>query len=307
MDYYEWAKQHINQLYEQIQPIKNDNLKTSPGNIWSVKKLLFLDYYIGSFVKIIRSPKFNFKNWYYVDPFCGSGLITFEKELKGEKFPGSPMIAALRAAKFPFSDYFLSDIDKESIEALKNRLVTNKTNTGNHNYAPKIASFESVVTQIEKLKQWGNAFLIFIDPTGYKETRWDLMEKLFEIQTADIIFTFMTYSIALNRSKADSNEETANSLDEFFGNNRWINCQTGDELLAEYIKRIESKGKKTFVIPVNMKGESKLYDLIFATRSTGGSNVAASASKIMDAVSTELIRSSFQVVTKKRTEITDFF
>lgn len=272
-----------------------------------MKKLLFLDYYIGSFVKIIRSPRFNFKNWYYVDPFCGSGLITFEKELKGEKFPGSPMIAALRAAQFPFSDYFLSDIDKESIDALKSRLVSNKVNTGNHNYAPRIASFESVVAQIEKLKQWGNAFLIFIDPTGYKETRWDLMEKLFEIQTADIIFTFMTYSIALNRSKADSNEETANSLDEFFGDNRWINCQTGDELLAEYIKRIESKGKKTFVIPVNMKGESKMYDLIFATRSTWGSNVAASASEIMDAVSTELIRSSFQVVTKKRTEITDFF
>jgi three-Cys-motif partner protein len=307
MDHYMWAKQHIRQLYQEIQPIKSDSLKTSPGNIWSVKKLLFLDYYIGSFVKIIRSPKYNFKSWYYVDPFCGSGLIAFEKELKNERFPGSPMIAALRAGQYPFSDYLFSDVDAEPINALRNRLLTNRTNAGNRDYSPKVTDFASIVAQIQKMQQWGTAFLIFIDPTGYKETKWELMEKLFEIETADIVFTFMTYRIALNRSKADSNDETACSLTEFFGDNRWLNCQTGDELLNEYRKLIHGKGKKTAVIPVNVKGESKLYDIIFSTRSIGGSNVVASASKIMDAVSTELIRSSFQVVAHKRTEISDYF
>jgi len=34
-------------------------------------------------------------------------------------------------------------------------------------------------------------FLIIIDPIGFKEIKWNLMEKLLNIDSADIIFTFM--------------------------------------------------------------------------------------------------------------------
>jgi len=307
MDYYEWSKEHIRYLYEKIQTMKNDKLKISPGDIWSIKKLLVLDYYLGAFVKIIRSPRSNFTNWYYVDPFCGSGLITFKDDLKDERFPGSPMVAALRAKDYSFTDYLLSDIDADSIQALGSRLVANKTHVGNRKYDPKVQSFSDVVGNVEKMKQFGNAFLIFIDPTGYKEIRWDLMKKLLDIRTADIIFTFMTYAIAFNKSKADGGDVvTAHSLDEFFGSSEWTNCNDGDELLALYRTKIEQSGKKTFVIEVFKKGESKLYDIILATRSSGGGNVVESASKIMESVTTELIHDSFEVVSNKRTELTDY-
>lgn len=77
-DPYPWAKKRITTLVEKIKGIKNDTPKTSPGNIWSIKKILVLDYYIAGFVKIIRNhPKFD--RWFFVDTHCGTGLIKFEE------------------------------------------------------------------------------------------------------------------------------------------------------------------------------------------------------------------------------------
>lgn len=305
-DPYKWTKEHLESLYEKCLPLKNDKLDTSPGNIWSIKKLLFLDLYIGGFVPIIKSPNSKFKNWYYVDTHCGTGLISFDGILKDERFPGSPLIAAMRYDQYPFSEYLFSDIDKDAVQTLSNRLANNKKFVGNRVYLPKIFDFEAAVINAEKLKGYGNAFLFFMDPIGYKEIKWVLMKKILDIQTADIIFTFMTYAIALNRSKADSDDETAKSFNEFFGNDNWKNCSTGDELLSLYRKQMEINGKRTFVVEVFKKGETKLYDIIFATRSNGGSKVADYATKVLEYVDTELIKGTFEVVSKKTKSITDF-
>ena len=53
--------------------------------IWSIKKLIALDYYIEPFVKILK--KNNFKKWIFVDPFAGSGLF---KIYDRYNFSGSP-------------------------------------------------------------------------------------------------------------------------------------------------------------------------------------------------------------------------
>ncbi len=129
-DPYPWAKERISLLVNQVNTIKTDSLKTSPGQIWSIKKLLILDYYISSYVKIMRNqPKFD--SWCYVDTHCGTGLIDFEEsDLKDEIFPGSPIIASLRNPKSPFTEYFMSDIDEESVKTLKQRLVNLKPSVG---------------------------------------------------------------------------------------------------------------------------------------------------------------------------------
>jgi len=107
-DPYDWTKNRISYLVQKIELIKKDTRKVSSGQIWSIKKLLALDYYIASTHAIFKK---NFNNWYYVDTHCGSGLIGFEDELlKNEKFPGSPLIATLRNKINPFSDYIMSDI-----------------------------------------------------------------------------------------------------------------------------------------------------------------------------------------------------
>jgi hypothetical protein len=68
---YDWTKDKISKLYNQVSGWKNELEVTTPKHdIWSIKKLIILDSYIKPFVQILRSNKF--KAWYYVDPFCGS-------------------------------------------------------------------------------------------------------------------------------------------------------------------------------------------------------------------------------------------
>lgn len=305
-DYHQWCKEHTGYLYKKIQNLNDDNLVTSPGNIWSLKKLLFLDYYLAGFVTIIKSPKNNFKKLFFVDTHCGGGLIKLKDGLEGEYFPGSPLVAALRADKYSFTDYLFSDNDKDSIEALCKRLKTNKVLFGNRDYDPQIMDFNDAVDNAIKLQEWGTAFLFFIDPVGYKEIKWTSMKKILNIKTADVIFTFMTYTIERNRSIAESNDTTAKGFDEFFGDSKWRNHTSGQDLLKLYRQKLESTGKNTYVIEVFKKGEIKLYDLIFVSRSSGGSNIVDFVSKVLKYIDTEMIHGIFEILSKKTRAITDF-
>lgn len=305
-DYHQWCKEHTGYLYEKTQNLKNDNLLTSPGDIWSLKKLLFLDYYIAGFVKIIKSPKNNFSKLFFVDTHCGTGLIKFKDGLEGEYFPGSPFVAALRADQYPFTDYLLSDNDENSIKALSERLKANKVLVGNRDYNPQIMDFNDAVDNAIKKREWGTAFLFFIDSIGYKEIKWTTMKKILNIDTADIIFTFMTYTVERNRAIAETNNTTAQGFDEFFGNSEWRNYNSGQELLELYRRKLESTGKNTYVIEVFKKGENKLYDIIFVSRSTGGSKIADFVSNVLKYIDTEMIHGIFEIISKKTRPITDF-
>jgi hypothetical protein len=89
-DPYIWTKDRLEKLLSKIEKIKKDGLKLSPGDIWSIKKFFVIDFCIGGFVPIFKKY---FKEYYYVDTHCGTGLIKFaEKELKEERFPGSARI-----------------------------------------------------------------------------------------------------------------------------------------------------------------------------------------------------------------------
>lgn len=305
-DHHQWCKDHTGYLYKKIQILKNDDLQTSPGNIWSLKKLLFLDYYIAGFVKIIKSPNNKFKKLFFVDTHCGTGLIKFDGGLEGEYFPGSPLVAALRAEQFTFTDYLFSDIDANSIKVLSERLKKNKALVGNRDYEPQKLDFNDAIDNAIKKQEWGTAFLFFIDSVGYKEIKWTSMEKILHIDTADIIFNFMTYTIDRNRAIAETNEATAKRFDDFFGGSEWRKYHTGPELLELYRKKLESTGKHTEVIEVFKKGENKLYDIIFVSRSSGGSNVVDFASGILKHIDTEMIRGIFEIISNKTRPITDF-
>lgn len=303
---YDWSKKRINTLVNKISTIKNDGLSVSPGAIWSLKKLLFLDYYVRAFVTIIR--KSNFENWYYVDTHAGSGLIGFEEsDLTDERFPGSPLVASLRSPDYVFTQYFFSDTDEDAIYSLKERLESVKPLTGAINYTAGQMDFEKTVELVEGKKKFGNAFLIFVDPTGYSEIKWDLMKKLLSISTADIVFTFMTYSIALNRENTSDNAATEQSFNEFFGNDNWKGCKDGNALVELYRSQMSQFKKYVHVIPVYQTGERKLYDLIIATNSIGGSNVIGDARRIMEVTTTELFRDALKVITGKTTDLTQFF
>ena len=301
-DPYDWTKERINYLIQKIELVKEDKLEISPGKIWSIKKLLALDYYIASTHAIFKN---NFDEWYFVDTHCGSGLIEFDKgTLAFEKFPGSPLIAALRNQHNPFTGYFFSDISESAIDTLDKRLKKLNDFVGRRKYEPKVRSFSDTAEEIKKMDKWGNIFLIFIDPTGYNELQWKDIVKLLSIKKADIFITFMSYSFALNRPHALEQEESAKTFDSVFGTPDWRKCNNQEELLETYLSQIRKFKEYVEVIPIFRVGENKLYDLIFASSNPkGAGSVMTYIKKIMDKVTTELIEDALEVVTNKRPDL----
>ncbi len=302
IDPYDWVKERITYLVRKIEPVKKDGKIVSPGKIWSIKKVLALDYYIVSTHAIYRK---NFEYWYFVDTHCGSGMIGFdEKPLDNEKFPGSPLIATLRNSNNPFSDYFLSDTSEESINALKNRLSKLKDYVGNRTYSPEVRSFSETAEIIKNKDAWGNIFLIFIDPAGFKDLQWKDLEKLLSIDKADIFITFMSYGVALNRPHAHEKEESGKIFDNVFGTPDWRKCNNQDELVDLYIRQIKTKKEYVENIPIFRAGENKLYDLIFASSNpTGAGSVMTYIKGIIDNVTTELIEEALKVATDNKEDL----
>ena len=302
---YEWTKKRLTHLVDQIGLIKNDNQNTAPGEIWSIKKLLALDYYISATHNIFKK---NFKQWNYVDTHCGTGMIGFKnKPLKLEKFPGSPLIAALRHSITPFSNYYFYDIDNKNISILNQRLEKLRNPVGDNKYCLKVSSFADTAEEISKNHSWGNAYIIFIDPTGYAELKWNDMKKLLKIDKADIFITFMSYSFQLNLPHTKNNTTSEKTFNDVFGTSDWKNCTGQNDLLQLYLKQLKIYKKYVGVIPIYTTGQRKLYDLIFVSNNERGAGHIMDYTKgIMNAVTTELIDSAMKVVSNKAADLDQF-
>lgn len=294
--------------------LKNDKLPTSIGDVWSIKKLLLLDYYLPAF-KIICNPNNNFFKWYYADPFCGSGVFSFkDNDLKNEIFPGSGLIGPINAANLGYTGCILSEKNSSLVSALNNRLKKLRPLLNNQSYSAKDMDFEKAVFEILKVKKFGVGILVLIDPAGYVPIKWDLMEKLLKPVGIDIILNFYTHRIAQNASASKTGSEYEKNLDEFFGDTEWRKLRTGlnrynlgNNLLKHYLEKIQKFcGKNTIPIGVFKDGDKKLYDLIVITRSSGGTSVIKQAKNIMDNATTEAIKSEFKVQSKVQHSLTDF-
>jgi three-Cys-motif partner protein len=280
----------IQNARKMIAHLRNDGLPASIGDIWSIKKVVLLDYYLPAF-KMICSPKFNFDKWYYADPFCGSGLFSFkDKDLKSEIFPGSSLLGSFSAAKYGYTDCLLSDKKSILVQALNSRLQKSHIQLSRRNFSAMSHDFATAVTEILNRKKFGTAILAFIDPSGYTPIKWNLMEKLFKTVGIDVILNFMTYAIAQNASASKTNKTHEKNLTEFFGDDGWkqfvspINPQKlGTKLLDSYLQKVRKvSNKNTIEIGVNIEGNKRLYDLIVITRSNAGTNVIKTAKSIMD-------------------------
>ena len=292
-DPYGWAKKRIATILEASTPLAGDAGMVSPGMLWSIKKLLALDYYLSATRPIFDK---NFEELHYVDTHCGSGLIKFEEDGLPEKarFPGSPLIALLKHQEKPFSGYHVSDESEEAISALKGRLGALAKN-GNPE-APVVRSFAETAGMINGMAKWGRAFVVFVDPRGYKELLWKDVEKLLSVDKADVFITFMGYAMALNLPHALKQDSQAGNFDGVFGNSEWRGCNNQDDLVSLYMRRIGTKKAYVEEIPIFRKGESKLYHLIFASgNKAGAGRVMDYTKKIMDATTTEMLTGAIKV------------
>ncbi len=285
--------------------LNNDDLVTSIGDIWSIKKILLLDYYMPAFSAIIGNPKNNFKKWYYADPFCGSGIFSLkDPKLKNKNFPGSALIGALNASKLEYTGCIFSEKESKNVDALNTRLQESKDQLNNKEYSAQTLDFEKSVEKILEIREYQVAVLILIDPDGYAPIKWRLMEKLIKEVGIDIILNFYTHRIAQNVSASKKKPKHEKNINEFFGDERWkkvrdtrANKNTlGEKLLDHYLSKVQRVSNKTAIsIGVYKDGDNKLYDLILITRSTGGASVMRQAKKVMDDATTEAIKREFKV------------
>jgi len=300
-DPYDWSKNRLDYFIKKIEPIKNDGLKLSDGDIWSIKKYFVIDYLIDGFVTIYRK---HFPNCFYVDTHCGAGLIGFrEKELSNVNFPGSALIAAFRNTTHPFTDCFFLDNDPEVISALTKRLKKLGEAVGSHNYRPLVQDFEQSVNFIMPKVKYGNIFFFVIDSTGFKEIKWSLMKQLLSIEKADFIFTFMTHVVSRHRSNAKDGNEYSKTLDGFYGNNDWLPYTEGEDLMKLYKNQMRQFKKYVVDMPVFQEGKQLTYHILVATDNDGAKNIIESAKKITK-VQTEMIDGGLKVVSNIHDDLT---
>lgn len=267
--------------------------------------MIAIDYYIDSYVTILRNN--GFKNWYYVDPFSGSGLL---KLGEGDLFPGSPLIPLFKEDKYKFSEYFLSDRNPKYVRVLKQR--TNKVlSTKKHKHEFKLSvdqkDCNSAICDIftgVKPSNWKEySYLVLLDSFGW-DVKWESMEKILKSGPIDIIFTFMTWSINWNKDIPQSKKK----LNEFFGDSEWENNK--EDLLGYYRSKIEKYGYdrkyKTYEIAVE-NDQGKSYHLILTSQSQGAAKVFQSLKERVDEVTTECLTSAFRVVVGKQSDMTQFF
>jgi len=216
------------------------------------------------------------------------------------------MIAALRSIDHDFTRYVVSDADPDSISVLKDRLLYMSRNKGTKFFTPITREFRETISYIEAQKKFGTSFLIFVDPVGFVDIKWEDMKRLCGIDRGDVFFTFMTYSVAINKAKTAPGTTSEQSFDDFYGNHEWVGDKTGDELLSRYVKQLQKLKKFVYTIPVYRTGTNKLYDIIIATDSSGGSHIIESIKKILDKTTTELLNSAFEVAADKRKDLTEW-
>lgn len=154
----------------------------------------------------------------YIDGFSGPGIYS-----KGEK--GSPLIALDIAENHIIEMqseivFIFIEADSERCETLKNILAEKKI-PKKFKIAIHCDKFDSKLIQIlndleEQTKKLAPAF-VFIDPFGYSQTPFSLVEKIMRNERCEVLITFVYDYI--NRFIGE--EDRQNSYDNLFGTPDW--------------------------------------------------------------------------------------
>ena len=284
-------------LHNMVSEFENEEITTAKHDLWSVKKLIVLRYYLYPFLQILR--KNEYRKIHYVDLFSGSGLL----KIKNKIMPGTSLIPLLTTAelveKHPshfFDHVHLSDSYKPYCDLLQDRIsklglsLSTEIDIKCRNFDESVKSlFSGKAPEYKDRKE--NAYLVVLDPYGFK-VNWNNLKRIFQSGTVDLIIIFHTRLIRWNQNKVQSKS----ALTSMFGNEDWLDCNTDDDFIKLYCKRIESipvtwKQFKTKTLTV--KRDTGIYHLICASRSPGATNVFDDIQKKFDSVDNKLLTKIF--------------
>ena len=187
----------------------DDGLPTRESGSWAGEKLFFWNRYI----EITTNAMVGHRSWQsgmvYVDLFSGPGVCRDKKS--GERFPGSPLIAA--NAPKSFERILLCDIDRDTCDACEERLATSPA-AGRYRifHGDCNVQIDRIVSAIPR----GALTLAFLDPTGL-HLRFTTVKKLSAHGRVDLLILFPD-AVDIQRN-ADHYyfEQTDSKLDQVLG------------------------------------------------------------------------------------------
>jgi len=299
-------------LKRDSQGICSQNLERFPPiHQWALLKLASLRYLGWMYIDIIESElrKGHFKEMYYIDLFSGPGISNIE-DSSAVCYCSPLIVNDLQKQKNKrFTKMFLNDDDKERAEALQ--LCLDETATTKYEVTNKDAN--SCIQEIVPELSEKSHSLIFVDPYS-TQFSWNSMKTILELD-ADIFFLFptalMPWAVSVaKRPEADITnffKECKKALEVFHNpavrDNR-------SALFDLYKKDVEAtRGPKTKMESVKIKGSNYYYDMLFVTKKTQvqrwWSGVTTLKSKIESYSSTDVDK-TLKVILKEQSKLTDF-
>lgn len=301
----EWLQSKFERLVEMTRIVSSEcqgQYSEPEYGFWSLKKEIALMYWIWPFLQIASQ---HFDSYYYIDLFAGSGLM----KANSDYFVGSPMVAV--GSTLPdkkFSEYICLEINESRRDALERRSAIAAKHFDT--CCPKIfeADCNKELPRIldDFCPRNRTCYLAFIDPEGISDLKWDTLHKLLVHGKGDVILNFPTSGIIRNFNQSKSER----ALAEFFGDNTWKEMSpTADNLVDHYKGKIAcADGFRRAVdsLPVTDESNHRLYDLIFATGSTGMRNVMSDMKKRLDSIKTKDFRQIHKVIAGPQSQLTNF-
>lgn len=286
-----WLKEKLERILEMTDIV----CEKYPGNFvepdygfWSLKKEIALMYWVWPFLQIASRW---FKNYYYIDLFSGSGLVKADSSF----FVGSPLVAICSTLpKKKFKEFVCFELDNERKNILEQRtaLAAEKYKTCKPEIFPTDCN-QNIKTVLEEYcPNYNSCYLAFVDPQGFTDLKWNTVEQLLKHGIGDIILNFPTYGINRNMKI----ERVRNSLTEFFGDTMWLNYNNSDELIQHYMNKIGQYRSAVDNVTVKDESNHPLYDLIFATNSSGMNNVMMDLKLKLEKIKTKDLRNVLQVL-----------
>jgi three-Cys-motif partner protein len=250
--------------------LAQDSYRALQVKLHTREKLHYIRRYIDQFC---TATKQRWSNRNYIDLFSGPGINVYEVNAEEDK---SACLEAL-SHKYPFTSYFINDIDAQSISALQQRI-------GLLQLSPKInitlqsLDCNHVVNQfVSTVKAISSVNLAILDGFGI-ECHWETVKKLASIDRMDLVILFPGNMNVVRNAERWSQEHDA-QLDQFMPDRSWRKVWTdrrlaggkaAADLLKLYIEGLEDlKYRGDGLIRSQLiKSESgqPLYHLIFASR-----------------------------------------
>jgi len=220
----------------------------------------------------------------YLDGFAGPGVYRGGEE-------GSPLIAIRTALDANILNpnskitFLFIDNDQARTTVLRQILTDRITLPNNMTYEVITANFADELNQtLDGIEQDGHNLaptFAFIDPFGYGGFPMELVTRLLNYRSCEVLITFMDGFV--NRFLDPSHENTVNGL---FGTDEWqqarqipTTTRRIDFLLELYNNQLKTRVGTKFVRTFRMTDENEriIYDLIFATKHPKGMEVMKKA------------------------------